>query len=207
MVIRNSKNVQSFLASFFAMRSVIFCVHSNCAPVSKLRHCLQECNSNWQRGHWPLGSNPGISTAPQLAQRPRVTVPTMRGVRGPSWSCLGRGSGGRWSFFFSSRSRSRSWYPFWLYFRSMNSSGGMPHHTLKRQAHTLISRMCPTAHQHLPISRTPMATSASRGSSPSRDLAIAGAVITDVVRCGPSGRRGLALANRAERIYAACPPN
>ena len=34
-VMRNSKKVQSFFASFFAIRSVIGCVHSNCFPVSK----------------------------------------------------------------------------------------------------------------------------------------------------------------------------
>ena len=31
-----------------------------------------------------LGSKPAVRTAPQLAQRARVTVPTMRGVRGPN---------------------------------------------------------------------------------------------------------------------------
>jgi hypothetical protein len=34
-VMRSSKNVQSFFASFFATRSGIGCVHSNCAAVSK----------------------------------------------------------------------------------------------------------------------------------------------------------------------------
>src|SRR5205814_3564390 len=68
------------------MRSGIGWVHSNCAPESKKRHCLQQCNSAWHLGHVPLGSKPGVRTAPQLEQRARVTVPTMRGVRGPNWS-------------------------------------------------------------------------------------------------------------------------
>src|SRR5208282_4960864 len=49
---RNAKNVHSFRASFRGMRSGIGSVHSNCAPVSKCRHCLQEWSSNWQREHW-----------------------------------------------------------------------------------------------------------------------------------------------------------
>src|SRR5712664_2404797 len=48
------------------MRSVIGWVHSNWAPESKKRHCLQQCNWNWHLGHVPLGSNPGVRTAPQL---------------------------------------------------------------------------------------------------------------------------------------------
>ena len=35
-------------------------------------------------GHLSLGSKPEFKTAPQLEQRARVTVPTMRGVRGPN---------------------------------------------------------------------------------------------------------------------------
>jgi len=82
------------------MRTGIGWVHSKRAAVSKCTHCLQQCNSVLQRGHWPLASNPGSRTAPQLAQRTRITVPTMRGVRGPNCSWRGRLSGGR-SFFFS----------------------------------------------------------------------------------------------------------
>ncbi len=76
--------VQAFLASLGEMRSWTGWVHSNCAPESKKRHCLQQCNSAWHFGHVPLGSNPGVRTAPQLEHRARVTVPTMRGVRGPN---------------------------------------------------------------------------------------------------------------------------
>src|ERR1700722_9448445 len=128
---RSSKNVQSFLASFFAMRSGMGCVHSNCLPVSKWTHCLQECISAWHRGHWPVGSNPGIRTAPQLEHRALITVPTMRGVRGPIISCFGRGSPlGRESPFERSllslflSSDSRSLYPLFLYFRSIGPPGG-----------------------------------------------------------------------------------
>src|SRR2546430_13722137 len=39
---------------------------------------FRSCNSNWHLGHLPLGSKPGARTAPQLEQRARVTVPTMR---------------------------------------------------------------------------------------------------------------------------------
>src|SRR5580704_17412457 len=53
-VMRYSKNVQSFFASFFAIRSGIGWVHSNCFPVSKWTHCLQECNAAWHLGHSPL---------------------------------------------------------------------------------------------------------------------------------------------------------
>src|SRR5713226_614582 len=83
---RNSKKIKAFLASLGEMRSGTGLVHSNCAPESKKRHCLQQCNSAWHLGQVPLGSNPGVRTAPQLEQRARVTVPTMRGVRGPNWS-------------------------------------------------------------------------------------------------------------------------
>src|SRR5580700_6674041 len=128
---RNSKNVQSFLASFLAMRSGIGWVHSNCLPVSKCTHCLQQCNSVWQRGHSPLGSNPGIKTAPQLEHRALITVPTIRGVRGPIISCFGRGSPlGRESPFERSplslflSSDSRSLLPLCLYFRSIGPPGG-----------------------------------------------------------------------------------
>src|SRR5690242_6960898 len=65
----------------------------------------------------------------------------MRGVRGPSISCLGRGSGGRSdrSFFFSRGSRSRSPYPFCLYFRSMQTSGGSAPITTRASRKTSIS--------------------------------------------------------------------
>src|ERR1700757_713266 len=53
-VMRNSKNVQSFFASLFGIRSGIGCVHSNCAAVSKCTHCLHECMAAWQRGHSPF---------------------------------------------------------------------------------------------------------------------------------------------------------
>src|SRR5579885_3217335 len=115
------------------MRACTGCVHSNCAPESKNRHCLQQCNSNWHLGHVPFGSKPGTSTAPQFEQRARVTVPTIRGVRGPSWSIpRGPPEGGRRSrpfSFFSFRSASR--YPRCPYLRStdasVNSPGGLPH--------------------------------------------------------------------------------
>src|SRR6266478_6456592 len=66
--------VQLFFASLGVMRSGIGCVHSNCAPLSKKRHCLQLCNSKLHLGHWPLGSKPLVSTAPQLEQRARAKL-------------------------------------------------------------------------------------------------------------------------------------
>jgi len=44
---------------------------------------LQLCSSALHLGQVLLASKPGAKTAPQLEQRARVTVPTMRGVRGP----------------------------------------------------------------------------------------------------------------------------
>jgi hypothetical protein len=41
-VMRISKNEQLFFALFFMIASGIGCVHSNCAPVSKFTHCLQQ---------------------------------------------------------------------------------------------------------------------------------------------------------------------
>src|SRR6266478_6093926 len=128
------------------MRSWIGLVLSNCAPESKKRHCLQQCNSNWHLGHVPLGSNPGVSTAPQLAHRARVTVPTMRGVRGPNWSApRGPPAGGLRSWdlsFFSFFSASR--YPRCPYFRSTNASVRQSRRTATAITHAFALTRLPT---------------------------------------------------------------
>ena len=51
MEVRGSKNEQSFTLSFAMTRAVTGCVHSNWAPVSKWRQCLQLRRSAWHFGH------------------------------------------------------------------------------------------------------------------------------------------------------------
>jgi len=80
----------------------------------------------------------------------------------------------------------------------MNSSGGMPHHTLKRQAPSLNSSVVPHC------TSTFADITRDHGDFDINE-AVRG-VITRVVRCGPSERTGLAQASPAEQIFAVCLP-
>jgi len=110
-VTRISKSAHSFRASFFAMRSLIGCMHSKRLPGSKCVHCLHECNSNPHFGHCPSPELAApCSTVPHCAQRETTRVPGRFTGFGPrAWSQRGgpllRSGGG---LRFSSRRGSRS---------------------------------------------------------------------------------------------------
>jgi hypothetical protein len=90
-VTRISYKVQSFRASFFAIRSFTGCMHSNRLPGSKYVHCLHECNSNPHFGHCPVVVIP-CSTVPHCVHREIARVPGRLTGLGPN--VLSRFGGG-----------------------------------------------------------------------------------------------------------------
>jgi hypothetical protein len=88
-VSRISNSSHEFRSSFFAIRSVTGCMHSNRLPGSKYVHCLHECNSNPHFGHFPSTPMPW-STVPHCAHRDTTRVPGKLTGFGPNaWSHRG----------------------------------------------------------------------------------------------------------------------
>lgn len=136
-VTRISYDGHSFFSSFFAIRTVTGCMHSNRLPGSKYMHCLHECSSKPHFGQRPSTPIP-CSTVPHWAHRDTARVPGRFTGFGPSaWSHLGgplvrsggafRGSCLPESLSLGSLSldsRSRSWYPCCRYFATKPSQAG-----------------------------------------------------------------------------------
>ena len=134
MVVRGEYKLQRFWASFFGMRAVIGCVHSNRLAVSKKAHCLQLCSSKPHFGQRPCRSIPTGKIIAQEAHRTTSRFPGMAGVFGPNSSFLGVG-------FLSdlSRSRSDSMYPRCPYLRPILNSLRLEEFQLIKDFPVLVS--------------------------------------------------------------------